>query len=110
MGGTCTEHDKRSCSKYDVNMSAELAFFRWFEVIDESLPSIDKIGRVLNYVWLRWQGTCRQADLLSPSVVYELIPFESVKGLTYLARKDFAVDALSDYSSRKTKVLHLSGG
>lgn len=46
----CTEHDKRSCSEPDINLSDELAFVQWSEVIDERLLPINRFDKI----WVAW--------------------------------------------------------
>lgn len=57
----------------------EFCFVQWYEMIDESILAVDKIGAVLNCMRLRWQETPGEPNLLLGSKKYGLLSMESVR-------------------------------
>lgn len=104
MGASCTVHDKRFCSKCDMNWFDELAFVQRFEVIDKRSLLIDNIDKVFHCLRLRWQRTCGYAGLLLFAAGYELIPLKMIRAYAYLVKNNFGVDLLSEYRPTKIEI------
>lgn len=88
----------------------ESGFVQWYEIIEESIQLADKVDAVLNCLWLQWQQTPGEPDLLFPSKEYGLVLLVSVRAVVCVASYDAYFHLFSESSSSRARTRKASEG
>lgn len=68
----------KSPARMNESDYVELCFVRWYELMDEKKPEVDKIYKVLSFVRLRWLRYPGKAGQLVAGKEFELIQVERI--------------------------------
>lgn len=79
-----------------MNYKNEMAFVRWYELLDHGNLPLDKIDNAIECARLGWQQTCERHGILRLAAEHGLIPLGSVRKLVHIVRRDFAADNLNE--------------
>lgn len=91
------------CLSDDENELVDLQryFLQWYDVMGDEILTIDKIGKMLIYLRLRWTRTLGNTDF-SASHVYGLITVGGSVERALMVRRDWVIHPL--YNGKKRKV------
>lgn len=94
----------------DIDTENEFCWVKWYEIIDESILSVEIIDAVLNCSQLQWQRIPVEADLASCYKEYGLFSLESDCAVVQVIPIDSFFHTSGECSTRQAEARNISEG
>lgn len=97
----CVQHERKNCPVCDKNVTQELAFVQYYEVLGEKELKMDRIDLILDCIRLQWQKTKGEYGKTSSAKYYDLVPVDTIRGKVHIVPADHEIFILDSAVERK---------